>query len=73
MPAHLSGLFDLPPNVERRVRSCNVKPPDQRAPEEQLWVEAVTTAHPHAATDEQLAQQFRQVFRERNPDAFKSG
>ena len=35
-------------------------------------MEAATTAHPHVAAAEQLAQQFRQVFRERNPDAFKS-
>jgi transposase len=49
-----------------------MKPPNQRAREEQFWVEAATTVHPHVATVEQLAQQFRLVFTERNPEAFKS-
>jgi transposase len=44
----------------------------QRAPDEQLWVEAATTVHPQVAAVEQMAQQFRLVFRERNPEAFKS-
>jgi len=59
------------PNL-RLVALWLTKPPKQRAPEEQLWVEAVTTAHSQVAATEQLAQQFRQVFQDRDPDAFKS-
>jgi transposase len=47
------------------------KPLQQQAPEEQLWVEAVTV-HPEVAAAEQLAQQFRQAFKDRDADAFKS-
>jgi transposase len=59
------------PNL-RLVAFWLTMPPNKRAPEEQLWVEAATTAHPHVAAAEQLAHQFRQAFSERNPDAFKS-
>jgi transposase len=59
------------PNL-RLVAFWLTKPPNQRTPEEQLWVEAATTSHPHVEAAEQLAQQFRQVFSERNPDAFRS-
>jgi transposase len=59
------------PNL-RLVAFWLTMPPNKRTPEEQLWVEAATTAHPHVAAAEQLAQQFRQAFSERNPDAFKS-
>ena len=59
------------PNL-RLVAFWLTKPPSLRAPEEQIWVEAVTAAHPQVAAAEQLAQQFRQVFKERNPEAFKS-
>ncbi len=69
----------LPPSKPRRtlpnlrlVAFWLAKPPKQRAPEEQLWVEAVTAVHPQVAVVEQLAQQFRQVFKDRDPDAFKS-
>jgi hypothetical protein len=48
------------------------KPPQQRAPEEQLWVEAVTSVHSDVAAVEQLAQQFRQAFKDRDPVAFNS-
>jgi transposase len=49
-----------------------MKPPNLRAPSEQLWVEAATTVHPQVAAVEQVAQQFRLAFRERNPEVFKS-
>jgi transposase len=48
------------------------KPPQQRAPAEQLWVEAITSVHPEIAAAEQLAQQFRQAFKDRDPAAFNS-
>jgi transposase len=42
----------------------------QRSPDEQRWVEAVTTSHPQVA--ERMVQQFRQVFKDRDSDALKS-
>jgi len=59
------------PNL-RLVAFWLAKPPKQRAAEEQLWVEALTTAHWQVAAAEQLAQQFRQVFKDRDTDGFKS-
>src|ERR1700751_996945 len=48
------------------------KPPMQRSPDEQRWVEVVTSSSPQIATTEHLAQQFRQVFKDRDPDALAS-
>jgi transposase len=48
------------------------KPPEQRAAEQQRWVEAVTAAHAQVATAEKLAQQFRHVFKNRDTVGFKS-
>ena len=45
------------------------KGPMQRSPEEQNWVDAITPAHPQIAAAEELAQQFRQAFRDRSADA----
>jgi hypothetical protein len=45
---------------------------DARHPSEQCWVEAVPTRHPHVATAEELAQQFRQIFKDQDSDALKS-
>jgi len=59
------------PNL-RLVAFWLTKPPSLRAPEEQLWVAALAAANPQVAAAEQLAQQFRQMFKERNPEAFKS-
>jgi transposase len=59
------------PNL-RLVAFWLTKTPKQRAPEEQLWVEAATTVHPQVAAAEQLAQQFRQAFKDRDPGAFES-
>ncbi len=59
------------PNV-RLVAFWLTKPPMQRSPDEQRWVEAVTTSNPQIATAEQLAQQFRRVFSDRDPDALTS-
>ncbi len=59
------------PNL-RLVAFWLTKTPSLRAPEEQSWVTAVTAAHPQVAAAEQMAQQFRQMFKERNPEAFKS-
>jgi transposase len=59
------------PNL-RLVAFWLTKPPTQRSPEEQRWVEAVTAGHIQVATAEYLAQQFRTVFKERNSDALKS-
>jgi transposase len=59
------------PNV-RLVAFWLTKPPTQRSPDEQRWVEAVTTSHPQVAIAERLAQQFRQVFKDRDSDALKS-
>ena len=35
-------------------------------------MEAATTVHPQVAAAEQLAQQFRQAFKDRDPDAFET-
>jgi len=59
------------PNL-RLVAFWLTKPPSQRAPDEQLWVTTMAATHPQVAAAEQLAQQFREVFRERSPEAFKS-
>ncbi len=56
----------------RRLESLSSLPPMQRSPDEQRWVEAVTTSNPQIATAEQLAQQFRRVFSDRDPDALTS-
>jgi transposase len=44
----------------------------QRSPDEQRWVEAVSTSNAQIATAEHLVQQFRQVFKNRDPEALKS-
>jgi len=59
------------PNL-RLVAFWLTKPPMQRSPDEQRWVEAVTASHAQVAMAEHLAQQFRKVFKERNSDALKS-
>ena len=59
------------PNV-RLVAFWLTKSPMQRSPDEQRWVEAVTTSHPQVAAVEHLAQEFRQVFKDRDSDALKS-
>jgi transposase len=59
------------PNV-RLVALWLTKPPKQRSPDEQRWVEAVTTSNPQISTAEHLAQQFRRVFKDRNPSALTS-
>ena len=59
------------PNL-RLVAFWLTKPPNLRAPEEQLWVATITAANSQVAVAEELAQQFRQMFKERNPEAFKS-
>lgn len=59
------------PNV-RVVAFWLTKPPMQRSPDEQRWVEAVTASNPQVASAEHLAQQFRQVFKDRDSDALKS-
>jgi hypothetical protein len=43
----------------------------QRTPDERRWVEAVIASHPKAATDEDLAQRFRQIFEDRDSDGLK--
>jgi transposase len=48
------------------------KSPEQRTPDEQRWVKAVTASHQQAAAVESLAQQFRQVFKDRSPAALNS-
>lgn len=53
------------PNV-KLVALWLTKEPAQRSPEEQNWVDAITPAHPHIAVAEELAQQFRQAFRDRS-------
>jgi transposase len=58
------------PNV-RLIAFWLTKPPMKRSPDEQRWVEAVTTSNPQIATAEQLAQQFRQVFKDRDSDGLK--
>ena len=59
------------PNV-RLVAIWLTKPPMRRSPNEQRWVEAVTTSNPQVATAEHLAQQFRQVFKDRDAAALTS-
>jgi transposase len=55
------------PNV-KLVAVWLTKEPAQRSPEEQNWVDAITSAHPHIAAAEELAQQFRQAFRDRTTE-----
>lgn len=59
------------PNL-RLVAFWLTKPPMQRSPDEQRWVEAAITGHPQIATAEHLAQRFRQVFKDRNSDALNA-
>jgi transposase len=59
------------PNL-RLVAFWLTKPPMQRSPDEQRWVEAVINGHPQVATAEYLAQQFRQVFKDRDSVALRS-
>jgi transposase len=70
LPAHSKPRRTLP-NV-RLVAFWLTKPPTQRNSEEQRWVQAVTTAHPQLATAEHLAQQFRQLFKDRNSNALNT-
>ncbi|HWQ54907.1 MAG TPA: ISL3 family transposase [Bryobacteraceae bacterium] len=51
------------PNL-RLIAFWLTKPTVQRKPEEQQWVQAVTDGHPEVATAEQLAQGFRQLFKD---------
>jgi transposase len=55
----------------RLVALWLVKARTQRSCDEQRWVEAVATSHPQLAVAEQLAQQFRQVFKDRDSAALK--
>ena len=48
------------------------KEPTQRRPEEQGWVDAVIAANPHIAAAEELAQQFRQAFRDTNVETLNA-
>lgn len=48
------------------------KPAAQRNPEEQRWVDAVTAAHPQVAASQELAHQFRQLFKDRDSAALRS-
>lgn len=59
------------PNV-RLVAFWLAKAPAQRNSNEQQWVQAVTNAHPQVAAAEHLAQQFRQVFKDRDSNALNS-
>ena len=47
------------------------KEPMRRNLDEQGWIDVVTTAHPLIAAAEELAQQFRQTFREKSAAALK--
>lgn len=49
-----------------------VKPAVQRNAEEQRWVDAVTAAHPQIAVSQKLANQFRQLFQDRDSAALPS-
>jgi transposase len=73
--AKSSWAFSKPrrilPNL-RRVAFWLTKPPMQRSPDEQRWVNAVSAGHPQVATAEHLAQQFRQVFKDRDSNALNS-
>lgn len=59
------------PNV-RLVAFWLTKPPTKRSSDEQRWVEAVTAGHPQVAAAEHLAQQFREVFKNRNSEALNT-
>jgi transposase len=48
------------------------KPAADRTPDEQAWVTALTTGQPQVADIERLAQQFRQVFKDRKPETLRS-
>ena len=41
----------------------------RRSADEQSWIDVITTAHPQIAAAEQLAQQFRQTFRDKSAEA----
>jgi transposase len=53
------------PNL-RLVAFWLTKPAEQRKSEEQQWVRAVTDSHTEVATAENLAREFRDLFRNRN-------
>lgn len=59
------------PNL-RVVALWIVKAPDRRSRDEQNWVDAVVGSHPHIACAEELAQGFRQVFKDRNPEHLRA-
>ena len=67
-----------PPKLRRALPNLRLvafwltKPTAQRSPDEQRWVEAVTAERTEVAAVEQLAQQFRQVFKDRNADSLKT-
>jgi transposase len=58
------------PNL-RLVASWIAKPPERLSRDEQGWVEAAVGSHPHIACAEQLARQFRQVFKDRNTEVLR--
>lgn len=59
------------PNL-RLVAFWLTKSVEQRKPEEQHWVRAVTDSHPEVAMAENLAREFRDLFRTRNAKEFDS-
>jgi transposase len=58
------------PNL-RLVALWIAKAPERRSQDEQNWVQAAVRSHPNIACAEQLAQQFRQVFKHRNTEALR--
>jgi transposase len=48
------------------------KPAAERTPDEQAWVTALTAGQPQVADIERLAQQFRQVFKDRKEENLRS-
>ena len=48
------------------------KPPERRNRNEQSWVDVAVESHQHIAGAEQLAQRFRQVFKDRNTEDLRA-
>lgn len=59
------------PNL-RLVALWIAKAPERRSRDEQNWVDAAVGSHPHIACAEELAERFRQVFKDKSPEDLKA-
>jgi len=56
----------------KQVAFWSTKPPAQRTRDEHAWVAALSAGHPQVAISESLAQEFRQVFKDKTTDSLGS-